>query len=152
MRGGIEAFKQTGATLTLTYAYSDFAESLIGLGRAEEAQDVLTEASELIDGSTEWFLRAEICRLHGELELLKKEQQKGGRLEDAAAHFGEAIAHARSQQSRSLELRATMSLCKLRMEQGRDCEGLDQLASIYEQFTEGFETPDLKAARELLQA
>jgi len=58
---------------------------------------------------------------------------------------------ARGQRAKSLELRATMSLCRLWQKQGKEEEGRQILAEVYGRFTEGLDTPDLKAARALLE-
>jgi predicted ATPase len=59
---------------------------------------------------------------------------------------------ARQQQARSLELRAASNLARLRREQGKRTEARDALAPVYGWFSEGFNTPDLRAAKELLEA
>ncbi|HEU5367117.1 MAG TPA: hypothetical protein VFU69_01580, partial [Ktedonobacterales bacterium] len=61
-----------------------------------------------------------------------------------------AIEIARSQQAKSLELRATMSLARLRILQGRANDARQPLGELYAWFTEGFDTPDLQAAQVLL--
>jgi adenylate cyclase len=53
--------------------------------------------------------------------------------------------------TRSWELRATVSLCRLWQKQGRVGEAREMLSEIYGWFTEGFGTPDLQAARALLE-
>jgi predicted ATPase len=65
--------------------------------------------------------------------------------------FQRAIALARVEQARSLELRAAMSLARLAERRGNGREGFDVLAPVYEWFNEGFGTPDLHDARELLE-
>jgi predicted ATPase len=62
----------------------------------------------------------------------------------------QAIRIAQAQQAKSLELRAAASLARLWGEQGRHTDARDLLAPIYGWFTEGFDTPDLKEARVLL--
>jgi predicted ATPase len=62
---------------------------------------------------------------------------------DAEACFGQAIAVARAQAAKTLELRATMSLGRLWQQQGRHDKARAQLAAVYGTFTEGFTTPDL---------
>ena len=69
-----------------------------------------------------------------------------------ARWFEQAIAVAAAQKASSLELRATLRLARLLQAQGRSGEAAARLAAVYERFTEGFDTPDLVAAAELLQA
>ena len=64
--------------------------------------------------------------------------------------YREALAVAQGQQAKSLELRAATSLVRLWRDEGRREEGHELLAPIYDWFNEGFDTPDLKEARELL--
>lgn len=88
---------------------------------------------------------AELHRLRGEF-LLKY----GADASDGEAALLRAIEIARSQQAKSLELRATMSLAQLWIAQKRSDAARQQLSDVYAWFTEGFETPDLQAARLLL--
>jgi predicted ATPase len=71
---------------------------------------------------------------------------------EAEACFQQALATARQQQAKSLELRAAMSLARLRQRQGRREEARQMVAGIYGWFTEGFDTADLQNARALLAA
>ena len=84
-------------------------------------------------------------RLRGELLLAH-----GADVNDVEAALLRAISIARSQQARSLELRATMSLARLWIAENRSDDARRQLSDLYAWFTEGFETPDLQAARLLL--
>ncbi len=70
--------------------------------------------------------------------------------ERAAACYQEARDIARRQRAKSMELRAATSLAKLRMEEGQGDEARDLLAAVYDWFTEGFDTPDLRDAKALL--
>jgi AAA ATPase domain/Adenylate and Guanylate cyclase catalytic domain len=72
------------------------------------------------------------------------------RLEEGRSAFEEALRIARRQQAKSYELRAATSLARLCGEWGRRAEARDLLAPIYGWFTEGFDTPDLKEAKALL--
>ena len=74
-----------------------------------------------------------------------------GGLADAEACFHEAIAVARRQDAKSLELRAVMSMTRLHQKQGRQSEARPMLAECYAWFTEGFGTPDLQEAKALLE-
>jgi len=68
----------------------------------------------------------------------------------AEAYFERALAVARQQQAKSLELRAATSLARLWRDQGKGREARELLAPVYAWFTEGFETRDLKEAKALL--
>ncbi len=68
----------------------------------------------------------------------------------AEATFQKALVVARAQQARSLELRAATSLARLWQTQGKPTAAHDLLAPVYQSFSEGFDTPDLKDAKALL--
>ena len=85
---------------------------------------------------------AELFRLRGEL--------KSADPIEAEADFHRAINVARSQEARSLELRATTSLARSLRDTDRRDEARTMLAEIYNWFTEGFDTADLKDAKALL--
>jgi predicted ATPase len=70
---------------------------------------------------------------------------------DAEACFARALAIARDQSARMWELRAAVSLARLRAEEGKRTEARDLLAPVYGWFTEGFDTADLKDAKALLE-
>jgi predicted ATPase len=89
---------------------------------------------------------AEIHRLRGELSR-RLPYPDPAKAEDS---FRTALAIAREQGTRGYELRAAASLARLRRDQGRHAEARDLVAPVYEWFTEGFDTPDLKEARALL--
>ena len=71
-------------------------------------------------------------------------------LGESQTAFEEALRVARHQKAKSLELRAATSLARLWGEQRRRGEARDLLAPVYGWFTEGFDTPDLQAAKALL--
>ena len=77
-------------------------------------------------------------------------RQDYSNLEQAQRCFQRAIEIARTQSAKSWELRATMSLARLLNKQGRCDEARTMLAEIYNWFTEGFDTADLKDAKALL--
>jgi predicted ATPase len=72
--------------------------------------------------------------------------------EEAIGCFHRAIEVAKAQKAKSWELRATMSLCRLLQKQGKQDQARIQLSEICNWFTEGFDTPDLIEAKELLDA
>jgi predicted ATPase len=125
------------------------AEALGRGGQIEEGLGVLAEALAVMDGTGEGFYGAELHRLQGELLLRQEAADLAWR--EAEACFRQALAIARRQQARSLELRAAMSLTRLYRQQGRQAEVRPMLAGHYEWFTEGLDTPDLREARALLE-
>jgi predicted ATPase len=118
------------------------AEAELFSGNFEQAEEALAGTEER--GNRWWW--AEFLRLRGDL-------QRSGPVRDGAAaaqSYREAIAVARGQQAKALELRAATGLARLWGEQGRRAEAGDLLASVYGWFTEGFDTADLKEAKALL--
>jgi hypothetical protein len=70
---------------------------------------------------------------------------------EAEECFLKAIAIARDQQAKSLELRATTSLARLWQQQGKQTKTHTLLVEIYNWFTEGFDTKDLQEAKALIE-
>jgi predicted ATPase len=87
-----------------------------------------------------------VYRLKGELLLTCSFKYDA----EAEACFQQALAIARRQQAKALELRAAMSLSRLWQQQGKRAEAYNLLAPIYSWFTEGFDTSDLQEAKALL--
>jgi len=92
---------------------------------------------------------AEVWHVRGEL-LLMADRLRSGDADEAEACFDRALAVAREQQARWLELRASVSLARLWQAQGRREEARELLSGIYDWFTEGFDTVDLVEAKALL--
>jgi tetratricopeptide (TPR) repeat protein len=122
------------------------AEACIKFGRFEQALGALTEALVLADINENRYCEPETYRLKGEL-LLK---QNASNVEEATTCFRKAIEISRKQSAKSWELRVTMCLARLLKNQGRRDEARSMLADIYNWFTEGFDTADLKDAKALL--
>jgi predicted ATPase len=142
---GLEAYRATGAGLALPYYLSILGDAYIQAGRPDDARDVLDEGLAIAERSDELCQKAELHRLKGELALRTRSQNG-----DAEDHFRRAIGTARYQLSKAWELRATTSLARLYQQQGRRDEARQMLSDAYAWFTEGFDTPDLKAAKALL--
>jgi predicted ATPase len=139
---GLARLEATGAVLSATYASARLADIYLLLGRRDDGQGALEESLSTIE--QRWWL-PEQYRLHAELLLLEP-----GAEDDAEASLRQALRVAQEQQSKSLELRAAMSLARLLRRQGRSAEGRDLLRQVYDWFSEGLDTPDLRDARELL--
>ena len=139
-------FLAPGEGMGTAYFRSFLAEGYGRAGLAEQGLREIDKALRFIESTGEKFWRAETHRLKGELLMSKS----AGAHVEAEPYFQDAIATARNQGSKSLELRATTSLARLRRRQGRAKEARDLLAPLYGWFTEGFDTADLKEAKELL--
>lgn len=144
IRQGLTTWQATGAELLLPYFLALLAEAYGKAGQVEMALDMLTEAATAMGRSQEGNYAAEIYRLRG--ELLRQQ----GRGNEAEEYFRQALTTARRQGSKSLELRAAMSVYRLGQEQGKLEEGRQVLNEIYNWFNEGFNTPDLQEATALL--
>jgi DNA-binding SARP family transcriptional activator/predicted ATPase len=145
LRAAIIGFRATGARLRLPYYLALLAQVY---GQATQATDGLAAIEEALAEArahNEHWWDAELYRLRG--ELLRTIGADDGDVEVALRR---AIEIARTQQARSLELRATTSLARLLVAQGRSGDARVMLHSLYSWFTEGFETPDLQAAHALL--
>ena len=144
---GIAAWRTTGATLYVPFYLPHLARARAELGQFEEAWLGIGEAMNLAETTREKWCEAEIHRTAGELTLMSPEPDTA----KAQAYFERALAIARQQQAKSWELRAAMSIARLWRDQGKRSEACDLLAPIYGWFAEGFDTPDLKEARALLE-
>ena len=100
-----------------------------------------------IETTKERLWEADTHRIAGEIALLSPEPDAA----KAEAYFERALAVARSQQAKSWELRAAMSMARLWRDQGKRDEAHDLLAPVYAWFSEGFDTLDLKEAKALLK-
>jgi predicted ATPase len=145
-REGLAAFCTTGADIGRPYFLSLLVESCIKTKCFEEGLTVLEEAQKLADQNENRSHDAELLRLKGEL-LLERDDSS---VTDARNCFERAIEIARSKSARSQELLATTSLARLLAKQGNRIEARTILAEIYNWFTEGFDTADLKDAKALL--
>ncbi len=123
----------------LTYFYGLAAEACHAVGRRREALTTIDTALALVESSGERFWCAELNRLQGEIRLALGE-------EEVEVCFQTALAIARQQQAKLLELRAALSLGRLWQAQGKGEEARQLVAGVYEWFSEGFETPDLRIA------
>ena len=113
-------------------------------GQVEESLTLLDDAFQIVERTGERWFAAELNRHKGELLLLQG-HYRGGR-----DRYRKALGIAREQEARLWELRAAVSLARLRRDQGRHAEARDLLAPVYGWFTEGFDTADLKKAKALL--
>jgi predicted ATPase len=147
MHHGMVAHRATGAELGRTLILAMLAEAYGKTGQADEGLALLVEAQGLVDKNGERLYEAELLRLKGELLFSKSSDNQT----EAETCFQQALFIAQSQQAKSLELRAAASLARLWQVQGRRQSAYDLLAKVYNWFTEGFDTADLKEAKALLE-
>ena len=152
MQQGLSAYRATGAELWRTHFLALLAEAYGKAGQAEAGLKTLAEVLAVVDRTQERVYEAELYRLKGELTLLQpsREGEDAGGRDEAEACFLKAIAIARRQSARSLELRAVMALSRLWRQQGKPGDARQMLAETYGWFTEGFDTSDLQEAKVLL--
>jgi adenylate cyclase len=145
---GLQAYRATGAEVARSSLLALLAEAHGALGEPEAGLAVLTEALTLVGTIGERWYEPALYRLKGDLLL----QQNAGNQAEAESAFHHALIISRNQQAKSFELRTAASLAKLWQQQGKRQEAYDLLASVYNWFTEGFDTADLKEAKTLLEA
>jgi predicted ATPase len=148
LRQGLAAIQGMGLALMRPHGLSLLAEAYGQAGQPEAGLTVLAEALTLVAETEERWWEAELHRLKGAL-LLQLPNPDAPQVE---ASFQRALEVARGQQAKALELRAALSLSELRRRQGRREAARGLLEPIYAWFTEGVDTPDLQAARALLEA
>lgn len=156
MRQGLADAQATGAVFFRAHQLTLLAEGYETVGELAAGLRVLAEAVAQVEKTEERFWEAEIYRLKGEL-LLKLERtglshdvEEIPDAESPEACFLKAIAIARRQEGKSLELRAAVSLGRLWQQQGKKDQARPILAGIYSWFTEGFDAIDLQQAKALL--
>jgi DNA-binding SARP family transcriptional activator len=146
IRQGMAISDASNVKLNKALILRSLAKALADAGHVQSGLEILTEALEVVEqtGGRHWEvelyrLRSEFFAAHGD---------------DLAAETSsaKAIEVSRRQQAKSWELRASTGLARLWQKQGRTAEARQLLAPVYDWFTEGFDTPDMKEARAVLLA
>ncbi len=146
LRQGLALYRATGAGLSLAHYHGYFAYTYLLLGQIADALQSVDDALAAAAKNHNDFFLAELHRLKGEILLAQTPDDQIG----AEASFQDSLAVALKQRAKSWELRTTMSLCKLWHQQGRHAEARNRLLTALAWFTEGFGTPDLVDATNLL--
>jgi tetratricopeptide (TPR) repeat protein len=141
---GIAGMRATGAVSGMSVALMMLARAYATLGQPVDGLNCLAEAAQIMETTSERLPEAELHRLRGEL------LDATGDPSAAERSYHQALAVAKLQSAKLLELRASISLARLWCKQDRRGEARDLLAPIYGWFTEGFDTLDLKEAKALL--
>ncbi|MBN2103034.1 DUF2791 family P-loop domain-containing protein [bacterium] len=142
---GLEVFRTFDQLTFLPHYLAMLAYGYLSIGKIQEGLVVTNDAFSVIKKTKEHIHEAEIFRLKGEL-LWKMNNAET----EAEKCFSQALKIARRQKAKSWELRSTINLCRLWKNHGKTQEACNSLTQIMQWFTEGFNTPDLKEARALL--
>jgi predicted ATPase len=144
LRGGLSAHRATGAELWMPHHITRLAMACEITGEFEEAAFLLDDALQIVERTGERWFAAELNKHKGQLLL------RQGHSAAAEELYRKALSIAEEQEAKLWELRATVSLARMRRDQRRRAEAHDLLAPVCGWFTEGFATPDLKEAKALL--
>ena len=125
----------------------ELAHALGRAGETSKGLEAIGKAIKICDRRGERWFFSELLRVEGEIVLMEGGPNAASEAED---RFRQSIDWARRQGALSWELRSATSLAQLRSGQARNQEARELLGPIYDGFTEGFETSDLKAAKGLL--
>jgi tetratricopeptide (TPR) repeat protein len=142
IRGGIDTLVQVGNRIYIPGHLTSLAEAQHRAGAIGDAIETIKQA--VIFNPEEGINRPETLRIRGEIRVGQ------GDLQLAEADFRESIVVARGMGAKAWELRTTTSLARLLMNQSRRDDAGLMLSEIYNWFTEGFDTADLKEAKSLL--
>jgi adenylate cyclase len=151
---GLNDERITGGEDQRPYFLGVLAERHWKGGNRKAGIGLLEEAMSIMSTTGEHCFEAELYRLKGTMlpDAVNAEEGTSVHSGEPEACLRQAIAVAREQGARSLELRATSDLARLWQRAGRTAEARQVLTEIYEWFTEGFDTEDLRDARALLDA
>ena len=149
LRSAQETCGQTGWAMFSLEFLGMFSESLMGLHQSSAALAAIDQALAKAEAGGELWYFPELLRIRGEVLLREAATDSQSAAEDC---FSRALAVARDQGARFWELRAATSLARLQRDQGRRGEARDLLTPIYERFTEGLGTVDLREAKRLIDA
>jgi predicted ATPase len=137
--------------MTFTSWLANLADLCVKADQIQAGLELVAEALVQVEPTGERFWEAEIWRVRGDLVLQQGPVGADNPVEaEAETCYQKAIELARGQNAKSLELRATTALARLRGRQGKHGEAHQMLSEIYGWFTEGFDTGDLRDAKRLL--
>jgi DNA-binding winged helix-turn-helix (wHTH) protein/tetratricopeptide (TPR) repeat protein len=153
-RRGIAAYRQTGSVLGATHLLRQLAEVYRDVGDVEAGLKVIEEAMALAVNTGDRCAEPDLHRVRGELLLRRPLDGAAAACQrlEAERCFRTAIRLARRRSARALELRAATCLARLWQERGESARARRLLAPLCRWFTEGADTADLNAARQLLTA
>ena len=159
LQQGLDTYQALGAETYRPYYLSMLAEAYHLTGQYDDSLRTVLDALMLVEQTGERYYAAELHRLKGEILLAQGSKKQGANvktpLQSPNPHieecFQQALAIARQQEAKSLELRAAMSLGQLWHQNGKTAKAHHLVSEIYSWFTEGFDTLDLQEAKQLLE-
>lgn len=146
----LETLRAQGSLLGLTMDYTLGAECCVARGDYSQARWALDAAWSVIHSNHTVAFESETRRMEGELALAQARKAKRANDALALTHFEQALHLAQSRQAPVLQLRAAMSLARFWQRHGDAPKALQHLKPLYESFSEGHESPDLRQARNLI--
>jgi len=144
LRNGLSAYRATGAEAWTPHFFALLAGASEIAGQVGEAVSRLDDALQIVERTGQRWIAAELNRLKGKLLLQQGRPEAGEQL------YRTALSIARKQGAKLWELRAAVSLAQFYCDQRRRSEAHGLLAPVYDWFTEGFDTQDLKSAKALV--
>jgi class 3 adenylate cyclase/tetratricopeptide (TPR) repeat protein len=147
IKRGLNEYESTGAVLDMPSRTSFLAECYLQLGETEEAIKILDKALEYVNDNDDRSCEAEIYRLKGE-SLLQLDRSNSAPAEQC---FLKSIEIARKRSAKFWELKAATNLSRLWKSQGKKVQARTLLTGVYDWFTEGFDSKDLKDAGALIK-
>ena len=149
LRAAFARVPQDSLSLLYTLFLAEIADALGRDGNAAEGLSIIDETLARSERDEERWCVAELLRIKGELILRESEPQAASAAEQ---HFLQSLDWARRQGALPWELRTSTSLARLQHDQGRIAEARSLLQPVYDRFSEGFETADLKTAKTYLDS
>jgi predicted ATPase/DNA-binding winged helix-turn-helix (wHTH) protein len=146
LRGALEDLHAHRYELLTTAFNSALAEGLAMVGRSDQALKTIDDAMALVERNGDMFMKPELQRIKADILMASARPD----LPLAEDYLLQSLELARRQSALAWELRTATSLARLWSIQGRFDEALAVLARVHDRFTEGFESPNLKTARQLL--
>ena len=144
---GIDLWRSAGSTIFTPEHEFMLAIAHVNSGQFDHAWRCIDKAMTVMQATKERWCEAEAHRVAGEIALKSPQRDEA----KAQAHFERSLAIARAQHAKSWELRTATSLARLLRDQGKRQTARDLLAPIYDWFTEGFDTGDLRKAKAFLR-
>jgi len=144
VEAALDDYQRAGYQLGITAQFTLLSSTLLLCNEPEAARERINRALSIVIRNDERYLEAELYRLKARALLMR-----GATDAEVESLLDQALQTARSQQARSLELRAATDLAKFWMHQGKRAEALNLLGPVYARFTEGFNTQDFKNAKTL---